>query len=176
MESFFVRYRNHVVLLAVLLVQIVGLATQVRHSGRQNNSLTEEDSRSVRLIRYWAQMVVGPPQRMIHSSRLGIAYWWSHYADLQHVDSENRELKKTIDRLQLEQAELLEDAHQGQRLQALLAFEQQYIYSTVPAQVYGSSGADQSKVFYIDKGAANGLKPDMPVISADGVVGIGLGS
>ncbi len=41
----------------------------------------------------------------------------------------------------------------------------------MPAQAYGSSGSDRSHVFYIDKGAHNGLKPDMAVITADGIVG-----
>ena len=171
MESFFARYRNHLVLLAVLLIQVVGLATQVRHSSSANNTLSDEDGRGVRLIRYWAQVIVGPPQRAIHGSRLGVGYLWTHYIDLRHVEQQNQELAKTIDRLRLEQAELLEDAHQGERLQAMLGFEQHYIYATLPAQVFGSSGTDQSKVFYIDKGAADGLKRDMPVITADGIVG-----
>jgi rod shape-determining protein MreC len=74
-------------------------------------------------------------------------------------------------RLQLEQASLLEDARQGQRLQALLAFKEHYVYSTVPAQVIGTSGTDQSRILYIDKGAKDGLKPDMAVITPDGIVG-----
>ena len=53
----------------------------------------------------------------------------------------------------------------------MLGFQEKYIYTTVPAQVYGSSGSDRSHVFYIDKGAHNGLKPDMAVITADGIVG-----
>ena len=84
---------------------------------------------------------------------------------------QNQDLEKTIGRLRLEQAALLEDARQGQRLQALLGFQQKYIYTTVAAQAYGSSGSDRSHVFYIDKGAHDGLKPDMAVITADGIVG-----
>jgi len=53
----------------------------------------------------------------------------------------------------------------------LLGFQQKYIYTTVAAQAYGSSGSDRSHVFYIDKGARDGLKPDMAVIAADGIVG-----
>jgi rod shape-determining protein MreC len=96
---------------------------------------------------------------------------WTDYIDLRHVRDENQDLKKTVDRLRLEQAALLEDARQGQRLQAMLGFQEKYIYSTVAAQVYGSSGSDRSHVFYIDKGARDGLKPDMAVITADGIVG-----
>ena len=86
---------------------------------------------------------------------------WGNYLDLRHVRQQNQELREQVNRLQLEQAGLLEDARQGQRLQALLAFKEHYIYSTVPAQVIGTSGTDQSRILYIDKGAKDGLKPDM---------------
>jgi rod shape-determining protein MreC len=171
MESFFVRYRNLIVLLAVLVAQIVGLAMQVRRTGGGHNSLNATDGSGVQLIRYWAESLVAPPQRFFHGSKLGIKNLWSGYIDLRDVRQQNHELQQTIDRLRLEQAELLEDAHQGQRLQGLLGFEEHYIYSTVPAQAYGSSGSEESRLFYIDKGAADGLKRDMPVISPDGVVG-----
>ena len=36
MESFFARYRNLVVLLALLMVQIAGLAMQVRRTSKRN--------------------------------------------------------------------------------------------------------------------------------------------
>jgi rod shape-determining protein MreC len=80
-------------------------------------------------------------------------------------------LQKTIDRLRLEQASLLEDAKQGQRLQELLNFQEKYIYKTVAAQAIGTSGTDQSRVFYLDKGSADGLDRDMAVITPDGIVG-----
>ena len=55
MESFFVRYRNLLVLLALLVAQILGLAMQVRRTrtaGRQE--LDPGDASGVRLIRLWA--------------------------------------------------------------------------------------------------------------------------
>lgn len=171
MESFFIRYRNLLVLLSVLVAQIAGLAVQVRRTDGGHSSLDANDTRGVRLIRYWAESLVSPPERLFHGGRLGLADLWNGYIDLRHVRQQNKDLEQTIDRLRLEQAELLEDAQQGQRLQSLLGFEQHYIYSTIPAQVFGSSGSDQSKVFYIDKGSDDGLKRDMPVISSDGIVG-----
>ncbi|MDR3751585.1 MAG: rod shape-determining protein MreC [Terracidiphilus sp.] len=171
MESFFVRYRNPLVLLAILVAQIIGLAVQVRQTGSGRNTLDSPDSSEVRLIRLWADMLVSPPERLIHSSKLGVGYLWQNYLDLRHVREQNQDLQKTIDRLRLEQASLLEDAHQGQRLQALLGFQQKYIYTTLAAQAIGSSGSDQSRVFYLDKGSADGLERDMAVITADGIVG-----
>src|ERR1700722_18450915 len=171
MESFFTRYRNLVVLLVLLMAQLVGLAVQVSRTSSGTNTLDSADPSSVRLIRLWASAVISPPERLIHSSKMGMNFTWSNYVDLVYVRQQNEDLKKTVDRMRLEEAALLEDAREGQRLQAMLGFQQKYIYSTVAAQVYGSSGSDRSHDFYIDKGWRDGLKPDMAVITAEGIVG-----
>jgi rod shape-determining protein MreC len=171
MESIFSRYRNLVVLLAVLVAQMIGLAMQVRRNSAGRNTFDPQDQSGVRLIRLWANAIVSPPEKAIHYTRYGIVDLWEGYFDLRGVRKQNAELQKTIGRLRLEQAELLEDARQGQRLQAMLGFQEKYVYKTLPAQVYGSSGSVGSHVFYIDKGSADGLKRDMAVITADGIVG-----
>ena len=171
MESFAFRFRNQLVLLAFLAAQIVGLATQVRRSDAGRGAVDSGDGSGVRLVRLWANAIVAPPERAIHFTLVGIQNIWAGYFDLRYVRQQNQDLTKTVDQLRLEQAALLEDARQGQRLQAILGFQERYIYSTVAAQVYGTSGSDQSKIFYIDKGAGEGLKKDMAVISADGIVG-----
>ena len=171
MEPFFIRYRNLVVLLAVVLAQVIGLAVQVRHTAGGSNTLDTPDGSSVRLLRLWANALVSPPERLIHGVKLGTGSVWQDYLDLRHVREQNQDLQKTIDRLRLEQAALLEDAKQGQRLQALVDFQQKYIYKTLAAQAIGTSGSDQSRVFYIDKGANYKLTRDMAVITADGIVG-----
>jgi rod shape-determining protein MreC len=171
MESFFARYRNLVVLLAVLLAQIIGLAVQVSRIGDARSSLDPGDGSGVRLIRLWANALVSPAERAIHGSKLGIGGLWQNYIDLRQVRQQNQNLQKTIDRLRLEQASMLEDARQGQRLQGLIGFQEKYIYKTLAAQAYGSSGSDQSRVFYIDKGKNDGLDRDMAVITPDGIVG-----
>jgi len=171
MESFFVRYRNLLVLLVLLLVQVIGLAVQVRRTDSGRRSLDSADSSSVRLIRLWANALVSPVERAVENSKTAVFGFWKSYVDLRHVRQQNQDLQDTVDRLRLEQAALLEDARQGQRLQAMLGFQQKYLYKTLPAQIIGSSGSEQSRVFYIDKGKADGLARDMAVISGDGIVG-----
>jgi rod shape-determining protein MreC len=95
---------------------------------------------------------------------------WQNYIDLRHTQ-QNQELQKTIDRLRLEQAALLEDAKQGQRLQALVNFQEKYIYKTVAAQAIGSSGSDQSRVFYHRQGIGRRPEPRHGGDYADGIVG-----
>jgi rod shape-determining protein MreC len=171
MESIFTRYRNLVVLLAMLVVQMIGLATQIRHTPSGRNMFDPQDQSGVRLIRLWANAVVAPPEKAIHFTKMGVIGLWQNYIDLKGIRQQNADLEKTVARLRLEQAELLQDAQQGQRLQALLGFQEHYIYKTLPAQVYGSGGSEQSHVFYIDKGADDGLKRDMAVVTPDGIAG-----
>ncbi|HZZ38371.1 MAG TPA: rod shape-determining protein MreC [Acidobacteriaceae bacterium] len=166
MESFYSRYRNALVLITVLMVQVVGLAVQVRRPGPNPS-----DKGGVRLIRSWVVGLVTPPERVLRSTGHGIRGMWMNYVDLIHVRQQDKDLKSQLDSLRLEEESLAEDARQGQRLQALLGFQEKYIYKTVAAQVIGTSGTEQSKVLLIDKGARDGLKPDMPVITPDGIVG-----
>jgi rod shape-determining protein MreC len=171
MESFFTRYRNYLVLLTILVAQIIGLAVQVRRTGGGRNTLDMQDGSGVRLIRLWANTLVSPPERLIHSSRLMVVGLWQNYFDLRHTRAENQQLQQTIDRLRLEQAALLEDAKEGQRLESLLGFQQKYLYATQAAQVFGTGGSNLSRVFYIDKGSADKLERDMAVITPEGIVG-----
>ena len=171
MESFVVRYRNLLVLLALLLVQIIGLAVQVRRTDAGRRTLDAADSSGVRLIRLWANAIVSPVEGVVEHSKTGVFGFFRGYIDLRHVRQQNQDLEDTVDRLRLEQAALLEDARQGQRLQELNHFQEKYLYSTSPAQVIGTSGSDLSRVFTIDKGKNDGLARDMAVITADGIVG-----
>ena len=162
MESVLGRYKNLIVLVCVLFAQVLGLAVQVKRT---------TDTESSRLIRIWAVDSVTPFEKVlnwIHNSSWNV---WHNYFYLRGVRAENRGLKAEIERLRLEQIRLNEDAAQARRLQALFAFKEQFISQTKPAQVIGSSGSEQSRVIYIDKGESDGLKPDMAVITTDGIVG-----
>lgn len=166
MESFLSRYKNPLVLLALLLVQIIGLAVQVRRPSPEKG-----DVPGVRLIQYWALGVVTPPERLVHFMGEKAGGLWSGYVDLVGTRRKNRELLTEIDRLRVEQASLAEDARQAQRLQALLDFQQKYVYQTVAAQVIGASESDQSHLLILNKGSADGLKRDDAVITPLGIVG-----
>src|SRR5271168_457040 len=166
MESFFSRYKNALVLMLVVLAQVVLLAMQVR---RPAPGLP--DGHNVRLWRYLVAGVVTPPERLAHNIGLSLRGVWSNYIYLRHLREQNQSLQAEIDRLRLEQASLAEDARTGQRLREMLDFRGRYIDKTVPAQVIGTSGTDQAKVIYIDRGSKDGLKPQMPVITPDGVIG-----
>jgi rod shape-determining protein MreC len=162
MESFLGRYRNLTILVGVLFLQVLGLAVQVKRSG---------DPENTRLIRIWAVDAVTPFERILVWVQQSSGNLWHNYVYLRGVRAENRELKQQIEQMRLEQVRLNEDAEQAHRLQKLLAFKEQVIAKTLPAQVIGTSGNDLSQSIYIDKGSDDGIKPDMAVITADGIVG-----
>jgi rod shape-determining protein MreC len=166
MESFFSRYRNALVLTAVLLAQVIGLAVQVRRPGEN-----PADKGGVRLIRSWVVGFVAPPEQLLHWTGHSLRGVWNNYVDLVRVRQQNQQLKAELGQVRLEEDSLAEDARQAVRLQALLGFQEKYIYKTVAAQVIGTSGTEQSHVLLIDKGSDDGLRPDMPVITPDGIVG-----
>ncbi|NYF81391.1 rod shape-determining protein MreC [Granulicella arctica] len=167
MESFFTRFKNALVLIAVLLAQTIGLAIQVRRPAASD----QPDGPRVYLLRYWVSSAVTPFERLFHGIGTGVGGTWSNYLDLRHTRQQNQLLRQQIAELRLEQAAFAEDAIQGHRLQTLLDFQQHYIAKTVAAQVIGTSGSDLSRMVTLDKGSDDGLKPDMAVITPDGVVG-----
>jgi rod shape-determining protein MreC len=162
MESVLGRYRNLIVLVGVLFAQVLGLAVQVKRT---------TDSEPTRLIRIWAVGAVTPPERVLVWAQTSSSKVWHNYFYLRGVRAENRSLKAQIERMSLEQVRMSQDADQARRLQALLAFKEQFISRTMAAQVIGSSGSELSRSVYIDKGESDGIKPDMAVITADGIVG-----
>ena len=162
MENLISRYRNVTILAALLFGQVLGLAMQVKRSS---------ENRPTRLIRVWAIGAIAPFERGIVGLQSGVGNLWHNYFYLRGVRQENRDLKQKIQQLEIERARLSEDAEQAHRLQVLLNFKEQFIAGTLAAQVIGSSGSEQSRSVYIDKGSRDGLKPDMAVMTADGIVG-----
>ncbi|HEV2688980.1 MAG TPA: rod shape-determining protein MreC, partial [Bryobacteraceae bacterium] len=146
----------------VLFAQVLGLAVQVKRTS---------DSEPTRLIRIWAVGTVTPVEKTLVGVQTSVRDVWHNYFYLRGVRAENRALKQEIERMRLEQVRVTQDADQARRLQALLAFKEQFISQTVAAQVIGSSGTEQSRAVYIDKGENAGVRPDMAVITADGIVG-----
>ena len=156
------RYRNVSILAAAIFFQVVGLAVQIKRH-------TEDDS--TRLIRVWTVSAVTPFEKTIVWLQSGTSGIWHNYFYLRGVRQQNRDLQQQIQQMQLEQVRLRQDAEQARRLQSLLGFKEQFINKTVAAQVIGSSGSEQSRLVYIDKGSSDGIRNDMAVITASGVVG-----
>jgi len=133
METLLGRYKNLIVLAAILFAQLIALAVQVRRPSQDGE---------MRLIRVWAIAAVTPLEKAVVHSQTWVHDKWVGYVWLRNVRRENEQLRADIERMKLEQARLNEDANMARRIQTLLAFKEQYIENTVAAQVIGTSGSE----------------------------------
>lgn len=110
-------------------------------------------------------------QRAASSAIRGLRTSWSDYVALQEVRSENVRLREEVAqmRVQLQQERAL--AQRARTLEQLLALRSEAELATVAANVIAGGASPDFRTVTIDKGTADGLRPDMAVIAPAGVVG-----
>lgn len=154
------RPRPVVLLVVVVLAQVLLLAAQIKR---------EQD---VRLIRVWAVAAVTPFQQL-GTWVIDVAQAaWGGYVGLRHARRDNESLKSEVRELKMLTQRLESRAAERDRLAALLAFREQHPEAQLlPARVIAASPGGSSKTIYLDRGSDDGVRKDLGVITADGVVG-----
>src|ERR1043166_10192903 len=94
MESVLGRYRNLIILMGVLFLQVLGLAMQVKRGNEVEDT---------RLIRIWAVGALTPFERGLVSIQSSAGNLWHNYFYLRGVRAENRQLKEQIEQMRLQQ-------------------------------------------------------------------------
>lgn len=82
-----------------------------------------------------------------------------------------RDLEERVARLELELQRREDQRLENVRLRALLGMEESLPFPAVAASVLANSARGTQKTFLIDRGSAAGLRPNLPVVNAQGVVG-----
>lgn len=114
--------------------------------------------------------VLNPIVYAANSVFTGIGSIWHSYINLVDVQKTNDQYKSIIDNLTLQNTLLSEKVNQSDRLNALLKFNETYDFSTIGANVIGSSDG-YIKHMMIDRGKNDGVKKDDPVIGFHGLIG-----
>ena len=154
------RHRSLVLLCGVVLLQVLLLAVQIKR-----------DSQG-RLIRVWTVGAVSPFEKAGAHGIGSVRGMWNHYFALQNASRENERLKSENDALKLQITQLQGKAAEADRLAALLKFRQTNTnVPMVSARVIGGSADSASQTIYLDRGARDGIRTNMGVITPDGVVG-----
>ena len=155
------RHRSLALLAGVLVSQVLLLAVQIRR-----------DTQHVRLIRAWTVGTVTPFERAGTWSITKVRDTWNGYLALVHTHRDDLAMKAEMDRLKIQNAELQSQSAEAQRYGAMLGFISAHTeVPMVAARVVAASADSASHSFYIDRGEREGIKRDMAVITADGVVG-----
>src|ERR1700739_4554200 len=102
MDFFFVRFKNSLRLIAIMVVQVVALALQVP-SASGDLPGAHADGRKVSMLRHWTVALVSPFERLTHGSSLSVRHLWSNYIALRHTREQNLQLQQEIVRLRQEQ-------------------------------------------------------------------------
>jgi rod shape-determining protein MreC len=115
--------------------------------------------------------ITAPLQKFIRKSAETVERAWLKYFSFVDLREENTRLKRETDDLRKQNDLYRERVSTHGRLRELLQFKESIRSPAVAAQVIGRDPTGWFESIFIDKGAHAGLKLDMPVVDARGVIG-----
>ena len=92
-------------------------------------------------------------------------------SDVATASRQNVELNQRLAYYSLKSAQYVEDHYENIRLKRMLGFDLQLPYKLIPAEVIGLKPGLMSKSIIINAGTDKGINQNMPVVTADGIVG-----
>ena len=159
-QHFIATHRYFFLLLAVLVAQLLLLSLQITRGPQERL-----------LIQVWIVSALEPFQSAAHSSVEGVGGVWESFRELRDARDDNRQLRKELEAAQTSVQRLAAQVDELEGLRAQLGFKRQVPFQTIAAQVIASSPGAGNRAVFLSKGAEDGLKSDMAVISREGVVG-----
>lgn len=130
-----------------------------------------DDTTKQRKIRAVAQSIAYPIQR----GASGVGNWigglFGGVGNLRRASVENQQLHAQIDAMQTELRDTRQKAAEADRLEKLLNLSSQSQYKSVTAQVIARDPSMWFDSVTINKGRWAGVEINMPVVTADGIVG-----
>ena len=115
--------------------------------------------------------LVAIPLELFSSADRRIGGIWDRYVALRTVQEENQQLRREIEFLRGQAADLREMAAANQRLGTLLRFQASTPAQTVAARVVGRDATNWYHGILLDKGEQDGIQAEMAVITLTGAVG-----
>jgi rod shape-determining protein MreC len=115
--------------------------------------------------------VLSPPQQAMAWVVGGAGELWRGWAFHRETYQENRRLEGRVRQLETDLQAHAARANEADRLRELLALRRAVPMETVAAQVLAKDGVPWFRSLTIDKGDADGVTLDAPVMSPTGVVG-----
>lgn len=154
-----IRRRSGYLFLAVMLGHVILISTQVNSKS------------GVPVLEAVTFGIFAEAQRGLSTGVSGIRRVWNRYVWLRGVEMENMDLRRQLDDVRVQYQEGRAQADRARQLEGLLELRDRANLQTVAAEIIASSASPDFRTLTIDKGTRHGLKPDMAVISAAGIVG-----
>jgi rod shape-determining protein MreC len=153
-----VRFRRYALLLTVLLVSLFLLTVQTRGGG---------PTRAADLV----ALVVTPAQSLLAAVHRGALGAWQTFTDWKSVRSENMALRADNERLRVQSLQARETDQENRRLRRLLALRDRIPLTTLTGEIIGREGGGWARSITVNRGRADGVAQQMPVIVPEGLVG-----
>jgi len=115
--------------------------------------------------------IIALPLDLLSSTDRRVGSVWDRYVALRHVQEENQQLRREIEFLRGQAADLREMAAANQRLGELLRFQAKASSQTVAARVVGHDATNWYHGVVLDKGERDGIQVEMGVVTLTGAVG-----
>jgi rod shape-determining protein MreC len=154
------RHRRAVILAVVLLAAFLLMTVQVRH-----------DRAVVSLVRQAVLFTASPFIKLTAVTAGSVSHVWQNYVDLRGLRQENLRLQREAGILQRRIDQLEEQVLETQRLQGLLAMRETWRADFLAARVVGKDATNWFKSILLDRGSLDGVRRNMPAVTADGLVG-----
>ncbi|PYM52366.1 MAG: hypothetical protein DME16_01405 [Candidatus Rokuibacteriota bacterium] len=153
-----VRFRRYALLVAVLLTSLLLLTVQTRGGG---------PARAGDLV----ALALTPVQNLLTKAHRGALSVWNSYADWKRVRAENLALHAENERLRIEALQARETDQENRRLRRLATLRERLPLTTLGGEIIGREGGGWSRSLTVNRGRADGVAQQMPVIVPDGLVG-----
>ncbi len=159
MDFILSRYRNLTLLLAVIAVQLLLVAYQVK------------SNQDIRLIRVWSVNGITTIAKVVEGVRAGTIGFFHDYFILLNAREENRRLKDEVAKLKLDNQYLRTELSTADRAKAMEAFTTRSASRTIGTRIIANSTGANSKVVFVDRGSKDGVQRGMAVVTPDGIAG-----
>lgn len=147
------------VVVALLLLHLTLISIQV------------DDPSGTMLFRRWVMAAGAPVLNGSAGVSRAFSNLWTGYLWLHGTKEENARLQENIRQLTLLNSSLAQAQEENQRLRRLLGFTAGSPYQTLGARVTGRAPNYLSNTLYLDRGSADGVRGDCPVVSESGIIG-----
>jgi len=129
------------------------------------------------VVKAWAQSAVSPVQRATTGVGGAGVGFFRGLADMRRAQAENEGLRQRLAEAENELREGRQARDENERLKKLLDFTKDVQYQAIPARVIARDPSVWFNSVIINRGSANGVDLDMPVVTPEGIVGrvVGVG-
>jgi rod shape-determining protein MreC len=153
-----VKFRRYALLLAVLLTSLFLLTVQTRGGG---------PTRAADLV----ALATTPAQSLLANAHRGALSAWHTFTNWKIVRSENMALRADNERLRVQSLQVRETDQENRRLRRLLALRDRMPLATLTGEIIGREGGGWARSLTVNRGRADGVAQQMPVIVPEGLVG-----